>query len=173
MSQLSITLLRLGYLVLLWGMVLVAIGVLRSDLYGTRVTSRGKGLRRKTKPDARSNKSAAPSRASLGVRPGSISTRGPAAAHLAITSGSLKGTTLPLGETSILIGRAPTCTVVIEDDFLSARHCRIFPENGQWFVEDLGSTNGTFLGNQKIEDPVPFSLGERVRIGANTLELRS
>jgi pSer/pThr/pTyr-binding forkhead associated (FHA) protein len=173
MSQLSITLLRLGYLVLLWGMVLVAIGVLRSDLYGTRVTSRGRGLRRRPSPDARTNKAAAPSRASLGVRPGAISTRGPAVAHLAITSGSLKGTTLPLGETSILIGRAPTCTVVIEDDFLSARHCRIFPENGQWFVEDLGSTNGTFLGNQKIEDPVPFALGERVRIGSNTLELRS
>jgi len=172
MSQLSITLLRLGYLVLLWGMVLVAIAVLRSDLYGTRVTSRGRGLGRRPKPSARTNKSPAPSRASMGVRAGSVSTREPAA-HLAIVSGSLKGTTLPLGETSILIGRAATCTVVIEDDFLSARHCRIFPENGQWFVEDLGSTNGTFLGNQKVEDPVAFTVGERVRIGSTTLELRS
>jgi pSer/pThr/pTyr-binding forkhead associated (FHA) protein len=173
MSQLSVTLLRLGYLILLWGMVLVAIGVLRSDLYGTRVTSRGKGLRRKPRPDARTQKSAAPTRASVGVRPGSVSTRNPAVAHLAIISGSLKGTTLPLGETSILIGRASTCTIVIEDDFLSARHCRIFPEHGQWFVEDLGSTNGTFLGNQRIDDPVPFGIGERVRIGSTTLELRS
>jgi len=173
MSQLSITLLRLGYLVLLWGMVLVAIGVLRSDLYGTRVTSRGRGMNRRPAPDARTNKSAAPSRSSMGVRPGSVSTREPAAAHLAIVSGSLKGTTLPLGDTSILIGRAATCTVVIEDDFLSARHCRVFPENGKWYVEDLGSTNGTFLGNQKVEDPVPFSIGERVRIGSTTLELRS
>lgn len=173
MSQISVTLLRLGYLVLLWGMVLVAIGVLRSDLYGTRVTSRGRGLRRRPRPDARAQKAAAPNRASVGARPGSISTREPAVAHLAITSGSLKGTTLPLGATSILIGRASTCTIVIEDDFLSARHCRIFPENGRWFVEDLGSTNGTYLGNQKVEDPVPFTIGERVRIGANTLELRS
>ncbi len=173
MSQLSVSLLRLGFLVLLWAMVLVAIGVLRSDLYGTRVTSRGKGRKRRARPDGRANKRAAPSRASTGVRPGAVSTQTPAAAHLAITSGSLKGTTVPLGASPILIGRAATCTVVIEDDFLSARHCRIFPENEQWLVEDLGSTNGTFLGNQKVEDPVPFSIGERVRIGATTLELRA
>ncbi len=173
MSQLSITLLRLGFLVLLWAMVLVAIGVLRSDLYGTRVTSRGRGMRGRRSGRARPEKLAAPSRSATGVRAGSISTRSPAAAHLAITSGALKGTTLPLGETPILIGRASTCTIVIDDDYLSARHCRIFPENRQWLVEDLGSTNGTFLGNQKVEDPVPFNLGDRVRIGATTLELRS
>ena len=173
MSQLSITLLRLGFLVLLWGMVLVSISVLRSDLYGTRVTSRGKGMRRRPRPDGRANKTAAPSRASTGVRSGANPAEGATAAHLAITAGSLKGTTVPLSTTPILIGRAATCTVVIEDDFLSARHCRIFPENGRWYVEDLGSTNGTFLGNQKVEDPVPFSLGERVRIGATTMELRA
>ena len=173
MSQLSITLLRLGFLVLLWGMVLVAISVLRSDLYGTRVTSRGKGMRRRPRPDGRTNKQVAPSRAATGVRPGAISTQSPAAAHLAIISGSLKGTTVPLGAAPVLIGRASTCTVVIEDDFLSARHCRIFPQEGRWFVEDLGSTNGTFLGNQKVDDPVPFSIGERVRLGTTTMELRA
>lgn len=173
MSQLSITLLRLGFLVLLWGMVLVAIGVLRSDLYGTRVTSRGRGLRRRPRADSRDQKFAAPSRSTTGVRAGAISTHGPAVAHLAITAGSLKGTTLPLGAAPILIGRASTCTIVIDDDYLSARHCRIFPENGQWLVEDLGSTNGTYLGNQKVEDPVPFTIGERVRIGATTMELRA
>lgn len=173
MSQLSITLLRLGFLVLLWAMVLVAIGVLRSDLYGTRVTSRGRGLRRRERPDARAQKFASPSRSSTGVRAGAISTHSPPVAHLAITTGALKGTTLPLGASPILIGRALTCTIVIDDDYLSARHCRIFPENGQWYVEDLGSTNGTYLGNQKVEDPIAFTIGERVRIGATTLELRS
>ena len=62
---------------------------------------------------------------------------------------------------------------MIEDDYCSARHCRIFPEGDQWLVEDLGSTNGTFLGNQKVDDPVPFAIGQRVRIGATTLELRA
>jgi pSer/pThr/pTyr-binding forkhead associated (FHA) protein len=73
----------------------------------------------------------------------------------------------------VLIGRAPTCTLVIDDDYASARHCRIFPERGQWMVEDLGSTNGTFLGNQKVTDPVPLRRGDQVRIGATTLELDS
>jgi len=172
MSQLSVTLLRVGFLVLLWTLVLAAIGVLRSDLYGTRVTSRGRGLRRRRTP-TRATSRATPSRSTTGVRAGAVSTHAPAAAHLTITTGPLKGTTLPLGDTPILIGRASTCTVVIEDDYLSARHCRIFPENGQWFVEDLGSTNGTYLGNQKVEDPVPLAVAERVRIGATTVELRS
>lgn len=172
MSQLSITLLRIGFLVLLWTMVLAAIGVLRSDLYGTRVTSRGRGMRRRTRNDARAEKFAAPSRSTTGVRPGSISTHERPAAHLAITSGVLKGTTLPLGDAPVLIGRAATCTVVIDDDYLSARHCRIFAEDGQWLVEDLGSTNGTYLGNQRVTDPVPFSLGDKVRMGATTVELR-
>ena len=68
MSQLSVSLLRLGFLVLLWALVLVAIAVLRSDLYGTRVTSRGKGRDRRDRTDGRANKRAAPSRASTGVQ---------------------------------------------------------------------------------------------------------
>jgi len=173
MSQISITLLRTGFLVLLWALVLAAIGVLRSDLYGTRVTSRGRGLKARPRPDARAEKLAAPSRSATGVRAGAISTREPTSAHLAVTSGPLKGTTIPLGSAPILIGRSPTCTLVIDDDYCSSKHCRIYPDGSAWFVEDLGSTNGTFLGNQRVEDPVPFRQGERVRIGATTLELRA
>src|SRR5690554_1633155 len=171
MSQLSLTLLRTGFLVLLWALVLTAIGVLRSDLYGTRVLSRGRGLTARRKDD-RSEKRAAPSRSATGVRTGAISTREPAAAHLVVTAGPLKGTTIPLGSAPILIGRSPTCTLVIDDDYCSSRHCRIYPEGEQWYVEDLGSTNGTFLGNQRVDDPVLFRMGERIRIGATMLELR-
>ena len=63
-------------------------------------------------------------------------------------------------------------TLVIDDDFCSSKHCRIFPEGSTWFVEDLGSTNGTFVGNKKINDPVAFLAGDRIRIGATTVELR-
>lgn len=171
MSQLSVTLLRLGFLVLLWALVLSAIAVLRADLYGTRVTARGRGRKARAMPDARTEKTAAPTRAGTGVAAGAISTGEAPAAHLAVTSGPLKGTTLPLGSAPILVGRAPTCTLVIDDDYTSARHCRIYPENGEWYVEDLGSTNGTFLGNQRVHDPVPFRRGEAVRVGATSLEL--
>ncbi|WP_084074498.1 FHA domain-containing protein [Demequina sp. NBRC 110052] len=173
MSQLSITLLRMGFLVLLWSLVLVAIAVLRSDLYGTRVVSRGRGRTAKRTPDARTEKRPAPSRGATGVRTGAVGTNEPTAAHLAVTSGPLKGATVPLGSAPIMVGRASTCTLVIEDDYASSRHCRIFPEGGTWMVEDLGSTNGTYLGNQRVDDPVPFRMGDVIRIGATSLELRS
>ncbi len=173
MSELSITLLRFGFLILLWALVLSAIGVLRADLYGTRVTTRGRGRAGRRAADARAEKVAAPARSYTGVRTGSISTRDEAAAHLAVTAGALKGTTIPLGSAPILIGRSPTCTLVIDDDYCSARHCRVFPEGGSWMVEDLGSTNGTFLDNQRVDDPMPFKRGDKLRLGGTTLELRS
>ena len=167
MSQLSITLLRLGFLVLLWLLVLSSIGVLRADLYGTRVTARGRGRKAKSQPDAVAEKTAAPTRGATGARPPEDAPP----ARLMVTGGPLKGTSIPLSSAPVLIGRAPTCTLVIDDDYTSARHCRIFPERGAWQVEDLGSTNGTFLGNQKVTDPVPLRKGDQVRVGATTLEL--
>lgn len=173
MSQISITLLRLGFLILLWALVLSAIGVLRSDLYGTRVTSRGKGLAQRRKANARAEKMASPSRAATGVRTGGMSPKESTTAHLAVTAGPLKGTTIPLGSAPVLIGRAATCTVVIEDDYCSSRHCRIYPDGGQWMIEDLGSTNGTFLDNQRVDGPVPFRAGDRLALGTTAIELRS
>jgi len=171
MSQLSITLLRLGFLILLWLLVLSSIGVLRADLYGTRVTSRGRGRNARAEADARVEKTAAPTRGATGVKAGTTGPDDAPAARLLVTAGPLKGTTLPLGSAPVLVGRAPTCTLVIDDDYCSARHCRIFPEGGAWKVEDLGSTNGTYLGNQRVTDPVPLRRGDQVRIGATTLEL--
>lgn len=173
MSELSITLLRFGFLILLWALVLSAIGVLRADLYGTRVTTRGRGRQARRDPGRRAEKTAAPSRAATGFRTGSISTRDDAVGHLAVTTGPLKGTTIPLGSAPVLIGRSPTCTLVIDDDYCSARHCRVFPDGGEWLVEDLGSTNGTFLDNQRVDDPMPFKRGDKLRLGATTLELRN
>lgn len=172
MGQLSITLLRLGFLVLLWALVLSAIAVLRADLYGTRVTARGRGRQARGQADARAEKTATPSRSATGIKTGSISTKDPSAGHLAVTAGPLKGTTIPLGTAPVLVGRASTCTLVIDDDYCSAKHCRVYVDGDRWMVEDLGSTNGTFLGNQKVTDPVPFQEGDVIRIGATALELR-
>ncbi len=169
MSQLSITLLRMGFLVLLWALVLSAIAVLRADLYGTRITARGRGRESRA---ARAEKTAAPTRAGTGLRAGAVSTRGSTSGHLAVTAGPLKGTTIPLGTAPVLVGRASTCTLVIDDDYCSAKHCRIYLDGDYWMVEDLGSTNGTYLGNQKVTDPVPFRDSDVIRIGATALELR-
>ena len=62
---------------------------------------------------------------------------------------------------------------MITDDYVSTHHARLVPRDGRWLLEDLGSTNGTFLGKTKVTDPVPLDAGTRVRIGKTVLELRA
>ena len=165
MSELTLTLLRLGYLALLWILVLSVVGVLRSDLFGTRVTRRP-----------------APATPGRGIPAVQAPTKGQAKGRdtedrrsphtLVVTEGSLKGTSLALGQAAILIGRAPECTLVLEDDYASNRHARLFLDSGTWLVEDLGSTNGTYLGRSKVKSPTPVDVGTPVRVGRTVLELR-
>lgn len=162
MSELTLTLLRLGYLALLWILVLSVVAVLRSDLFGTRITRRpapsmpGRGIPQPAPPAPR------------GREPEDRRTP-----HtLVVTEGSLKGTSLALGQAAILIGRAPECTLVLEDDYASNRHARLYLDAGLWLVEDLGSTNGTYLGRNKVEAPTPVDIGTPVRVGRTVLELR-
>jgi pSer/pThr/pTyr-binding forkhead associated (FHA) protein len=158
MNELTFTLLRLGYLVLLWVFVLSAVAVLRRDL--ALRTPRG---RRKQSDDG-----AAP--APQSAAPAAPARSGPS--RLVVVAGPLTGTTLPLSTSSILIGRAPACTLVLDDDYSSSRHARIFPQGDQWYVEDLGSTNGTYLGDQQVSSPVPIPPGVGVQIGRSVVELQ-
>ncbi|QZN85694.1 FHA domain-containing protein [Cellulomonas sp. C5510] len=169
MSELTVTLLRLGYLVLLWAFVLSAIGVLRRDLYGTRIVNR----RRPGRP-APAAPGATPAAPAAAAPPAPERGRGRRAGptRLVVTEGPLRGTTLPLGTSAVLIGRAPSCTLVLDDDYSSSRHARVFPEGDQWLVEDMGSTNGTFLDDQRVADAVPFRPGAQLRIGQSVLELQ-
>ena len=170
MSELTLTVVRLGVLILLWIFVFSVVGVLRGDLYGTRVLTRGKpksprrGARETAEKPATTAGPAAPKTRR------STSRRIPAT--LAVTDGSLAGTTLSLKESGVLLGRNPECTLVLDDDFASGRHARIFRRDGGWFVEDLGSTNGTFLGSTRLTQPTPVEVGSTVRIGKTIFELR-
>lgn len=167
MSELTVTLLRLGYLVLLWAFVLSAIGVLRRDLYGTRIVSRKRPAAPAASPaPAGGTPAASPAPA----RGGRARRTGPT--RLVVTEGPLRGTTLPLGTSAVLIGRAPSCTLVLDDDYSSSRHARVFPEGDQWLVEDMGSTNGTFLDDQPVTDAVPVRAGAQIRIGQSVIELQ-
>lgn len=158
MSELTLTLLRVGYLALLWLLVLSVVGVMRRDIFGTRVTRRATaGRSPATVPQ--------PDRPVEPARPALPST-------LVVTAGSLQGTTITLGQAPILIGRAPECTLVLDDDFASSRHARLSLQQGQWVVEDLGSTNGTFLGRTRVQSVTPVEPGSPVRIGRTVLELR-
>ncbi len=91
-----------------------------------------------------------------------------------MTEGPLSGTTLPLRGGGMLIGRNPECALVLDDDYASGRHCRLYPDRatGGWVVEDLGSTNGTFMGRDKLTSARPVEIGTTLRIGKTVLELR-
>ncbi len=173
MSELTLTLLRLGFLGLLWVLVLGVVAVLRRDLFGTQV-------RRKETAAAAGRSRLARARAAVPVRAGGgggspqPSGRGLAGSglHLVVTAGSLKGTSIALAQAPILIGRAPECTLVVEDDYASNRHAQLSLRDGVWVVEDLGSTNGTFIGRTRLSVPTAVDAGTSFRIGRTTIELR-
>ncbi|GAB3537007.1 FHA domain-containing protein [Arthrobacter tecti] len=157
MSELTETLLRYGFLLLIWVLVLSVVSALRRDLVVGRRNQTGTPTAR----EARRNPELvedAPSR--------------PQAHSLVVTEGPLSGTTLELASSPILLGRAQEATLVLEDDYASGRHARLFPQGSRWFIEDLGSTNGTFLGGNQLTRALPVEPGIPVRIGKTVIELR-
>lgn len=79
--------------------------------------------------------------------------------------------TVPLRE-SLTVGRAASCDVVVDDNYVSNVHARIFLRDGSYFVEDLGSTNGTYMNRTRVAAPVAIRPGDEVRMGKAILELR-
>jgi hypothetical protein len=160
MNELSLTIIRVAFLAVLWLFVIAAIGVVRTDLLGgsSGAPRRGRARRAQAPRPARP---ARPPRAGRGTP-----------RVLVVTAGALKGTSLDLDQRQITLGRANDATLVLNDDYASSRHARIFPQDGQWIVEDLGSTNGTYLDRQKVTRPMPVPPGVPIRIGKTVLELR-
>jgi pSer/pThr/pTyr-binding forkhead associated (FHA) protein len=72
----------------------------------------------------------------------------------------------------VTLGRSQDSTIVLDDDYVSSRHARFFPQDGQWLVEDMGSTNGTYLDRNKVTGPTPVKIGMPIRIGKTVVELR-
>jgi hypothetical protein len=158
MPAVVFTVARFGFLALLWIFVFTVVGVVRRDLFagarGNRLVAAPRGVGSATTS-----------------RPARVK-KGRAAHQLVVTAGALAGTKITLGEAIITIGRAEDSTLVITDDYASARHARLVPRNGQWIVEDLGSTNGTYLDRAKVTGPTPVPLGVPIRIGRTSIELR-
>ena len=90
---------------------------------------------------------------------------------LAVIEGPLKGKSYGLGE-ELTIGRAEKCHIVVDDTYVSQVHARLYANGDSYFVEDLGSTNGTYLNRRRITSPVELSRGDRVKIGKTVLEMR-
>jgi len=169
MSELTLTVMRLGFLAVLWLFVIVAVQVIRSDLFGTRVTQRGS--RRESGRSQQAARQAAPPQQRQQAAGGRQRRNAPT--KLVVTEGTLTGTTVALQGQTITLGRAHDSTIVLDDDYASSRHARIYPDrDGQWIVEDLGSTNGTYLDRTRLTTPTPIPLGAPIRIGKTVIELR-
>ncbi|HEX7188165.1 MAG TPA: FHA domain-containing protein [Actinomycetes bacterium] len=164
MSELTLTIIRLGFLAVLWMFVLTAVSVMRSDLFGRRTASRPQPRRGQTAPPARPARQEKPPKPTKGKR-GVPST-------LVVTQGALSGTTVRLGDQPVTLGRSQESTIVLDDDYVSGRHARFYPRDGQWLVEDMGSTNGTYIDRTKVTSPTPVKIGMPVRIGKTVVELR-
>ncbi|MET9501822.1 FHA domain-containing protein [Streptomyces sp. NPDC006259] len=170
MSELTLTVMRLGFLAVLWLFVIVAVQVIRSDLFGTRVTQRG--ARREAARPQQAQRQAPPQQRQQPAAGGGRRGRN-APTKLVVSEGTLTGTTVALQGQTITLGRAHDSTIVLDDDYASSRHARIYPDrDGQWIVEDLGSTNGTYLDRTRLTTPTPIALGAPIRIGKTVIELR-
>jgi len=154
-SELTLTVIRMGFLAVLWAFVLTVAAVMRTDLFGQRVSQRAPASRTKTPKATR------PPKQRRGI-----------ARSLVVVEGSLTGTELTLSDQPITLGRSGDCTLVLDDDYASNRHARIAPREGTWIVEDMGSTNGTFLNRTRVTGPTVIPLGTPVRIGKTVIELR-
>ncbi|MEZ0094160.1 FHA domain-containing protein [Streptacidiphilus sp. EB129] len=172
MSELTLTVMRLGFLAVLWLFVIVAVQVIRSDLFGTKVTQRTATARRGgAAPTGR--QAPPPQREGRQQQTQAGRPRRGAPSQLVVTQGSLAGTTVALQGQTITLGRAHDSTIVLDDDYASSRHARIYPDqSGQWIVEDLNSTNGTYLDRTRLTSPTPLQPGAAIRIGRTVIELR-
>lgn len=160
MSELTLLLLRIGFLILMWSFVFAIVYALRSDLFGTKV---------RRLPVAAN--AAAPVAVAAPVAPGSGAGSGPAR-RLVITSGAKEGLELPLEGDQLTIGRSADSGLVIRDDYTSTHHARLMLWDGTWMIQDLDSTNGTLLSGKKVGAPTAVPLNTPVSIGTTTFELR-
>ncbi|HEX8804679.1 MAG TPA: FHA domain-containing protein [Acidimicrobiales bacterium] len=82
----------------------------------------------------------------------------------------LRGRSYPLAE-ELTLGRAAGCQVPLEDSYASQVHARVFHRDGTWYVEDLGSTNGTYLNRRRVAGPMVMKRRDRLQIGNTVLEM--
>ena len=190
MSELTLLLLQVGFLILLWFFVFALVYSLRADLFGVKV-------RKLPEPTAAAPVASAAAASDLTApvvaRPprapepaprdsaqrSSAQQSGPQQAtrdsvtRIVITSGPKAGLELPLTGEPLTIGRASESGLVIRDDYTSSHHARLLLWGENWMIQDMDSTNGTFLGGERVGAPVAITIGTPIKVGATTFELRA
>ena len=202
LTELTFAILKYGFLILLWVFAWLAVRSLHRDI--TSLSPRKSRAHRRAERRARKAASApvAPAPASAPATAAAVSatpvtpathpsttqmpesaiaSAGASASQpasspalLVVIDGPLAGSSVPLGDEPITLGRASSNTVVMNDEFVSSHHARVYrdPVSGDWAIEDLGSTNGTAVNQRRISEPTVLAARVPVRIGATTFELR-
>ncbi|WP_094723165.1 FHA domain-containing protein FhaB/FipA [Bombiscardovia coagulans] len=175
MTELTFAILKYGFLILLWVFLWLAIRSLKKDIE----TFSPKVSRTQRRRQRAAKKAVTPASSVVVEEPAHArgGHRQPAPANpslLVVIDGPLAGSSLPLGQQPITLGRAASNSLVLDDEFVSSHHARIYqdPISNEWAIEDLGSTNGTVVADQRIQTPTILPAGVPVRIGATTFELR-
>ena len=174
MSELTLIIIRIGFLALLWLFIFIVLYSLRSDLFGPRLTPLQRVAVQSQRTREAAGATAAPAPADT---PTTVTARAAPAAtgaggRIVITSGPRAGLELDLPETGMSIGRSSGSGLQIKDDYTSSAHAKIVRWRDQWMVQDLGSTNGTYVDGKRITEATPLREGSSVRIGTTTFELR-
>lgn len=153
MESLIMLVLKIGLLVLLWIFVLMAVRAMKRDSDGAAALPT-------------SHSTMASSGGSGGMR------RAQPAGKLTIIEGPLRGSYLEVDQIDdIVIGRSKDCTFQVGDDYASSHHARLFKRGNDWFIEDLASRNGTYLGGYRIEQPEKVAVGSDIKVGRTTVRL--
>ena len=164
MSELALFIVRTGFLVVLWIFVFSIISVIRSDLFGQKVVSK---VAEANIPAVFSSPPTASGSSDSQPKPGAT------ASKLVVVSGEKTGTEIALAGRQLTIGRAGDSDLVIDDEYASTHHAKLVFINGDWLVQDLDSTNGTYLDGVKVSTPQVVALNTQVRVGQTIFELRA
>lgn len=154
---------RFGFLLLLWFFIWLILHTLKNDTLAASfdlATSARKSKKKKKHSFKNAFKHSGKGGNSKVAR------------YLIVTQGPLAGTRITLGNQPILLGRADDSTLVLNDDYASGHHARFVPNGDDWYLEDLGSTNGTFLDHDRVTTSVKVPLGTPIRVGKTVIELR-
>lgn len=196
MNELAIAVLRLGLLLALWILIIsIVLSQGRDLVVGRRNKTRFEQARRDAEVQAPVARVAAgPVPATAGASAAGSSPAAPSSspAHAAsaaasaptlpaprlartlrVVEGPLAGRTVELDGRPLLMGRAQDAGLVLVDDYASGRHARLFPQGTRWFLEDLGSTNGTAVDGAPVTRALPVGPESVIRIGKTVMRLEA
>ncbi|GAA3595601.1 antibiotic biosynthesis regulator FhaB [Klugiella xanthotipulae] len=187
-DELTLLVLRLVFLLVLWGFIFALVYALRSDLFGApvrRIKNAGRNddlidpFLAEPMPVATAPQQAPTNPVVAGALteplakvPSAAAGPSGTATRLVITTGTKAGVEIPLNGEPLTIGRSSDSSLVIRDEYTSTHHARLVFQNGEWYLHDLDSTNGTFLNARRIGSPVVIPNNTPFTIGKTSFELR-